>query len=354
MKEQSNQRIWTISLLVIGLISIWFFWPQLSTIVLAALMAYLFYPLYIRLKSRKGKGGLAAFGTLVVSFLIVLLPVTFVTISAVGQLATFADQAGRAQYWQNMPDFVDKAINLTNGVLEPITGQQPSLTETGLIDFLRNSIPTIARSGAQMLVGIATSLPRLGIAFIVYIYMFIAFLRYGPRLISKIKAISPFGQSTTEHYLERIGLMTNAMVKGQLILSMITAIFSATLLIFLGYGHLFFILFVLFTILNFIPLGSGIVLMPMAIFSMFSGQFWAGLIVIILYYAFGNLEPLWRTKLIPQKVQLPVALTMLATFCGIAYFGILGIVYGPVIMILIITTVNLYIEANQNSSKTIS
>lgn len=352
MKKQPSQRVWTVSLLIIGVIAIWFFWPQLGTIVLAALMAYLFYPLYTKLRRRKGKGGLAAFGTLVISFLVVLLPVAFVTMSAVGQLATFADQAGRAQYWQNMPDFVEKAVNLTNGVLEPITGQQPSVTETGIVDFLRNSIPTIARGSAQLLIGVATSLPSLGIAFIVYIYMFIAFLTYGPRLIAKIKAVSPFDHSTTEHYLERIGLMTNAMVKGQLILSMITAIFSAILLSFLGYGHLFFILFVLFTILNFIPLGSGIVLVPMAIFSMFSGQFWTSLIVIVLYYAFGNLEPLWRTKLIPKKVQLPVALTMLATFCGIAYFGILGIVYGPVIMILIITTVNLYIEANQQSSKT--
>ena len=350
MKNQSNQRVLAVALLVIGAVAIWFVWPQIGAIVLAALMAYLFYPLYTKLKGRKGRGGLAAFGTLMISFLIVLLPVVFVTVSAVGQLSTFADQAGRSQYWQDMPGFVERAIELTNGVLEPITGQEPSVTEVGIVDFLRNSIPTIARGSAQILLGIATSLPSLGIAFIVYIYMFIAFLTYGSKLIAKIKAVSPFSRSATEHYLEKIGLMTNAMVKGQLILSMITAIFTAILLIFLGYGHLFFILFVLFTILNFIPLGSGIVLVPMAILSMVSGQFWAGLIVIILFYAFGNLEPLWRSKLIPKKIQLPVALMMLATFCGIAYFGILGIVYGPVIMILIITTVNLYIDAKPRST----
>ena len=354
MKKQINQKVWTGALLVIGVIATWFFWPQLGTVVLAALMAYLFYPLYIKLKGKKEKGELAAFATLAASFFIVIIPVVFVVISAFGQLATFASQASNSQYWQDMPDIVDRAINLTNDIAGPITGQNPSITEEGIVSFLRNTVPAIARGSAQFLLGVATSLPRLGIAFVVYIYMFIAFLKYGPRIVAKIRTMSPFDEETTEYYLERVGLMANAMVKGQLILSMITSAFAAILLIFLGYGHLFFILFVLFTILNFIPLGSGIVLVPMAVISMFSGQFWAGLLVIILYYAFGNLEPLWRAKLIPKKIQLPVALMMLATFCGIAYFGILGIVYGPVIMILIITTVNLYIEAKRRSTGTAS
>ena len=350
MKKQANQRVWTGALLVIGVVAVWFFWPQLGTVVLAALMAYLFYPFYVKLKGKKEKSGLAAFATLAVSFLIVIIPVAFVAISAFGQLATFASQASNSQYWQNMPEFIDRAIDVTNDVLGPITGQSPSITEDGIVSFLRNTVPAVARGSAQFLLGIATSLPQLGIAFIVYIYMFIAFLKYGPRILAKIRAMSPFDKEITEHYLERIGLMTNAMVKGQLILSMITAAFTAILLVFLGYGHLFFILFVLFTVLNFIPLGSGIVVVPMAIFSMFTGQFWTALLVIVLYYAFGNLEPLWRSKLIPKKIQLPVASMMLATFCGIAYFGILGIVYGPVIMILIITTVNLYIEAKRQST----
>lgn len=350
MKKQVNQKVWTGALLIIGLVAIWFFWPQIGTIVLAALMAYLFYPFYTKLKGKKGRGGLAAFTTLMVSFLVVIIPVAFVAVSAFGQLAAFANQASNSQYWQNMPEFVDRAIDVTNDMLGSITGQSPSITEDGVVNFLRNTVPAVARGSAQFLLGVATSLPGLGIAFIVYIYMFIAFLKYGPRILAKVRTMSPFDEKTTEYYLERIGLMTNAMVKGQLILSMITAAFSAILLIFLGYGHLFFILFVLFTILNFIPLGSGIVLVPMAVFAMFNGQLWAALLVIVLFYVFGNLEPLWRSKLIPKKIQLPVALMMLGTFCGIAYFGILGIVYGPVIMILIITTVNLYIEAKRQST----
>ena len=82
MKKQINQKVWTGALLVIGVIATWFFWPQLGTVVLAALMAYLFYPLYIKLKGKKEKGELAAFATLAASFFIVIIPVVFVVISA--------------------------------------------------------------------------------------------------------------------------------------------------------------------------------------------------------------------------------------------------------------------------------
>ena len=345
MTRETLPKTWTIALLAALVVAVWFHLPQLGVLVFTALMAYLFYPLYKKLKRKNG--GVAAGVTLLASFLVVLIPLAFVTIAAVSQLASFAETASRAQYWQDMPQFAEKAIDITNDILAPITGDRTRITETGVVEFLRNTMPAAARSIAQFLVGILSSIPRLGIAFIVYTYLFLAFLRYGPQLVKKLKALSPFEPKVTDHYLERVGLMANAMVKGQLVMSMITSAFSAALLIPLGYGHLFFILFILFTILNFIPLGCGIILIPLAVYSMFTWQFWAGLIVIVLYYTFGNLDPIWRAKLIPKKIQLPVALTMLATFCGVAYFGILGIVYGPIITILIVTTIDLYIEAKQ-------
>lgn len=349
MHNKTSPWLWTAAIIIALAVAVWFFWPQLGVVVLTALMAYLFYPLYKKLK-RKG-GGVAAAVTLLASFLVVLIPLTFVTVSAVSQLAAFAETVGSAQYWQDMPEFAQKAIDVTNNVLAPITGNRPSITESGVIDFLKNTLPGVLRSTAQVLLGVLSSIPRLALGVLVYIYLFLAFLRYGPQIVQKVKALSPFEPKITDHYLERVGLMANAMMKGQLIMSMITSAFSALLLIPLGYGHLFFILFILFTIMNFIPLGCGILLIPMAIYSMLTGQFWMGLIVIVLYYTFGNLDPIWRTKLIPKKVQLPVALTMLATFCGVAYFGFLGIVYGPIITILIVTTVDLYIEVKQQSSR---
>lgn len=348
MKQRLSRNIWTITLLATLVLSVWFLWPQLATLILTALMAYLFYPMYVRLHRKNGNGRVAATVTLTASFLVVLIPLAIILLAAISQLMDLADMAGRANAWEQLPSFTKDAIATLDSTMESITGSRSGISEQSILDFLRNTLPGIARSAVNILLGIAATLPGLGIALLIYTFVFIELLVRGPALIKKLKQLSPYSQKITNHYFERIGLMANAMVKGQLMISMIISAISAALLIPLGYGQYFFILFILFTILNFIPLGCGIVLLPLAIYSMLTGQFWMGLAVIILYNLAGWIDPILRPKFIPKKIQLSSALTIVATFCGIAYFGILGVVYGPIIMILLLTTIDLYLDSKNS------
>lgn len=344
IKKQETQKrpVWSWMIAIASAIAVWFFWPQLGVLALTAVMAFTFYPLYKRLKRKKG--GLAAVITLLASFLIVIIPLSFVTFASISQLTTLADSVGRSEHWQSIPGTLGGVVDAVNSIIEPITGSRDSVTSEGLLEFSRNSLVFIARSAAQLTLGVLGGLPQVGIALIIYIFVFIELLLHGPGLIKKLTKLSPLGVEDTEHYLERVGMMTNAMVKGQLIIAMVISLIAAVLLALLGYGQYFFLFFVLFTFLNFIPLGSGLIVLPLSLYSMFTGQFWLALIVIVLYYAAGNLDPLLRSKIIPKQIQLSVALTMVSTFCGIAYFGILGVIYGPVIMILLKTTLDMYLE----------
>lgn len=334
-------------LIVAGIVGIWFLWPHLWTLVLTALMAYLFYPLFKKL--RRGKGYFAAWGTLFISFLVVLVPIGIIIAAAIGQLSHLAEVAGKADTWRQMPAALEDAIAAANSILEPIIGTRPSITEAGTIEYLQKTVPVLAEALAAVLLGVLASIPAIAIAFVIYTFVFVELLLRGPRLIEKLKQLSPLTKTDTNLYLERVGMMTNAMVKGQMMISMIISAISAALLIPLGYGEYFFILFIIFTILNFIPLGCGIVLVPLVIYSMATGQFWLGLLIFILYYAAGYLDPILRPRFIPKKIQLSTGITIVATFCGIAYFGLLGVVYGPIITILIMTTVDFYLKAKNRT-----
>lgn len=327
---------------------IWFLWPQLATIVFTALMAYIFYPLFVKLKSKIGRA--AAFTTLVISFLIVLVPLGFIAIATIGQLMGLADMASRIDTWQHLPETINRLMAAMNSIMEPLTGEHMSVTEQSIVDFVRNTLPIIAQASIAVLFGILFSLPQVALAMLIYIFVFIELLIKGPQLVGKIKQLSPYDAKTTNLYLARMGMMARAMVTGQLMISLIISALSALLLIPLGYGGYFFILLILFTILNFMPLGSGIIVLPLALYAMLSGQFWMGLIVIVLYYAVGWLDPVLRPLFIPKEIQLSPALTLLAVFCGVAYFGILGVVYGPIVLMLILTIFDLHISAKRKRS----
>jgi predicted PurR-regulated permease PerM len=56
-----------------------------------------------------------------------------------------------------------------------------------------------------------------------------------------------------------------------------------------------------------------------------------------------NIDNFLRPFLVPRDARLNPALMLLSVFAGIAMFGAWGIVIGPVLMILIVTTVDVYL-----------
>jgi len=56
-----------------------------------------------------------------------------------------------------------------------------------------------------------------------------------------------------------------------------------------------------------------------------------------------NLDNFLRPILVPRDARLNPALMLLAVFAGIAMFGPWGIVIGPVLMIVIVTTIDVYL-----------
>lgn len=111
----------------------------------------------------------------------------------------------------------------------------------------------------------------------------------------------------------------------------------------------YFVFFVIaLTLLGMIPLGSGIVVIPIALIAMVSGNFWPGFWVLAIYLGIiCNLDTVLRPVLIPKKANIIPALVTLSTFCGIYYFGMLGIVYGPLIVTLLLITLDVYAAYRQ-------
>ena len=58
-----------------------------------------------------------------------------------------------------------------------------------------------------------------------------------------------------------------------------------------------------------------------------------------------------RPKFVPKSARMDPALTILSVFAGIGIFGFLGIVIGPVIMIVILSTIQIYLEYKRKYMK---
>ena len=77
---------------------------------------------------------------------------------------------------------------------------------------------------------------------------------------------------------------------------------------------------------------------------MFFGNIIGGAFVALFHVlVVTNIDNVLRPVLVPRAARLDPALMLLAVFSGIALWGFWGIVIGPVLMIIIVTTISVYL-----------
>ena len=165
------------------------------------------------------------------------------------------------------------------------------------------------------------------------------------KIISTIAKLNPLGDEISSLYKQRISAMTKATVRGQFIIALCQGTESAIVLSIAGLENLFFFFWLLLTVLSVIPLGAGIVTIPIGIVMILTGNVWQGVLVIANHLLIvTNIDNVLRPRLVPRSARLDSALMILAVFAGLGLFGFIGIVIGPVIMIILVTTIQLFLE----------
>ena len=183
---------------------------------------------------------------------------------------------------------------------------------------------------------------------IIFVYIFIALLTGGSKVLTLFKHMNPLGEQVSDLYLAKAGAMVKATVRGQFIIALCQGIAGALSIYIAGFHDGFFMFVILLTMLSFIPLGSGIVTIPVGIGMALFGNVIGGVFIVLFHIlVVSSIDNVLRPFLVPNEAHLHPALMLLSVFAGLRMFGFWGIVLGPVIMIIIVTTISVYLEVYQ-------
>lgn len=344
---------WHLSLLVALIVAGLFLRPFFGTIALAALSAFIFHPVFSWLQRKlNNRTGLSTTLTLLFSLLIVGIPLVLIIMLTVAQANTLIDnvQAGKLD-GSSLIDITSSAVNKANDIGERFTEESNLIGVSDVTSFITSKLPALGQAVLGAVTNFVGGIPQFFTLFILYIFLFIAFLQKNKTITDTIRNISPFDKKTNDVYLRKIGAMTKAMVKGQFIIALLQGTIGALSLSVVGFGDYFFFWWILLTALSFIPLGGGILLIPIGIVLVITGNIWQGLLILSTHFIVTtNVDNILRPRLVPKEAHLPAALTILSAFAGVTHYGFLGVIYGPVIMIIIVTTIQTYISLTANNS----
>ena len=312
-------------------------------IVMAAVVAYLFTPLHNRLRN-KTNGGLATTLTVLAALATVVIPVIAVVSLATIQVSHMLIGVSEWVKTADLNTLGDNAIATVNRLLGKLPFQTPTIT----LDSLRSNLGKVAQNVGEWLLrtlsGAAGGAIGLITSAIIFLYVLISLLVNKTELITLIRRMNPLGEEATDLYLAKMGAMVKGTVKGQFIIALIQGTLGAASIYIAGFHDAFFVFAILLIALSVIPLGSGIVTIPFGIGMMLFGHV-AGGAFVVLFHLIGitNVDNFLRPILVPREARLDPALMLLSVFSGIAMFGFFGIILGPVLMIMIVTTIAVYL-----------
>ncbi|OBG89360.1 AI-2E family transporter [Mycobacterium sp. E802] len=312
-------------------------------IVMAAVGAYLFTPLYQRFRRRLGTGFSATL-TVLVAILMVIIPVALVVFMAIVQITQIVNTVSTWIAETDVSTLGDRGLELVNSLLARVPFLDIHLTA----DSLRDTVVKLSQHLGEWLLGILQGavggLVGAITASIIFLYVFISMLVKNDEMATLIRRLNPLGEEITDLYLAKTGAMVKGTVKGQFVIALCQGVAGAISIYIAGFHNGFFVFAILLTALSVIPLGGGIVTIPFGIGMMFFGNVIGGIFVVVFHLVVvTNIDNLLRPWLVPKAARLDPALMLLAVFSGIAMFGFFGLVIGPVLMIIIVTTVSVYL-----------
>lgn len=346
-----QDRFLRYAIIVTLLIGVWLIKSYLVVVLLGIVSAFLSFPIYKRLYARSGKRGRAVTGTLLITILILIIPLSLIITITVYQIDHLLTQLASSTQHLSINEFGQNILDSINRLLETFTNGAYHITADQLREHVENVLSKFASAALDILSSSVSNLGKAITNLVLYFYIFSAVLIHHQTLLQKVRQLNPLNDRVADLYLARLGAMTKGIVGGQFVIATAQGIVSALGLYIAGI-HYFAFMALILTILSIIPLGAGIVTIPIGIIMILLGNIWQGVLVIANHLLIvTNIDNILRPYLIPKEGKLNAALTMLAVFSGIAVFGFVGILIGPLVMIFIITTVDVYLAVESGQLK---
>ncbi len=314
------------------------FKPFLIALLIAFVLSQLFKGYYEKLtKFFKGRKILGSLATCSMILFIIIMPLIFMSSLIISETNSLYEIIQKNHFLEkvNGTDITIPILNIqiSNSDLHSIIGT----------DKFVSGVKSAGNIFASFIKSAYKSTSQL--AFMTFVMFFALYYLFkdGDEFIKKIMQISPLKNQQEKVLIDKFIEISRATLKGTLVIALLQGTLTGILLWALGVKSSA-LLGVLATFFSLIPmLGPVLVWAPVAIVLLLLGQIWQGVILILVGTLLISLiDNLLRPKLVGNDSGLHPLLVFISTFGGLALFGLIGFLIGPVIIAMFIAILHIY------------
>lgn len=335
-------------LLLLAAVTVAFIWvllPYYGAIFWGTILAIVFSPLHRRLLAKmRGRPNLAAFTTLLIIVLMVIIPLILITGALLQEGASIYNRISTGEL--NLGNYFEQIVN----ALPPSVHDTLNRFGIGDIFSLREKLSAAALQGSKFLATQAVNVGQntfeflIGMGVMLYILYFL--LRDGSNLARQSKQLIPLSEDHKQHLFRKFATVVRATVKGNIAVAMTQGTLGGLMFWFLGIqGALLW--GVLMTFLSLLPaVGAALIWAPVAVYFLVTGAVWQGVTLTLFgVIVIGLVDNILRPLLVGKDTKIPDYVILISTLGGLSVFGLNGFVIGPLFAALFIACWDLFPSA---------
>ncbi len=341
----------TVAAAVLAVAMFWILKPFVGSLLWAALVAFLLFPLNRRLRAGlRGRKTLAALLLTLAAVIVVVVPTV-----VFGVLFTSQASALLGQLQASAAERQIQGAGDLSAVVDGLARRIGSLVPVP-VDQIRAEILAAGEQFAQSVLAmggsLVASLIGLVVAVVVALFVLFFFLRDGEQMVGRAMVLVPLDERRKTHLLDHLAGVTRAVVLG----SLVVALVQGTLI---GIGFALagvpspVVFGVLAVVASLVPLlGTTLVWVPTALWSGLSGHWGVALFLAIWGVAVvSSADNVIRPLFISSRAKISTLPVFIGLLGGIAAFGPIGIFLGPVVVALVLALLEFAEEARSEPAE---
>jgi predicted PurR-regulated permease PerM len=323
-RERLSAMLFYAAVILIGYLVYLVFEPFLVPLAWAAILVVLFYPWHERLVRRIGRTRAAACSTFGVTCLLIL--------PALGLATLFVREAFQAVVGMQTA-FAQGHMPWVNTAWSWLVSHSPGGTGRDLSSLVSQAGETLGTRAAGLLSAVLEHTAKFFFELFVTLFALFFFFRDGDGLMKVLHGVLPFEKSSRDRMIGRARDLIRASVTTSLVVAAVQGIICGTAFaivgihapVFWGAGMAFFSLLPV--------IGSAVIWAPAVIWQFSMGDWGRAIVLLALCAGLTSLvDSLMRPLLLSGHTRLNTLLIFISVIGGVAVFGAIGLVLGPIVV----------------------
>ena len=341
-KKQERIQSYFFGFLLLGSMALvaFVFTPFFNSIAFALVVAVIFKPFYVKILNHIKKWpGLASLTTILIIALVVILPLFFISTQIIKEGQNVAGYIVAS----DTENLIDQVVLTTEETVQNIL---PNFSLGNIDDLKQKTSSTVLSivldNWTLLKSGTITALHTV-FGFILSIILLFFLFKDGNKLKKYIVDISPLKDVDDEKIIYKLEGTINSVIRGALVVALLQGFFTGLGLFIFGVPNAT-LWGVIAAIGSLVPgLGTAIVILPAVVYLFFtsSGLMALGLAVWGIVIV-GLVDNIMIPYFYSRGVKIHPILILVSVLGGILTFGPLGFLYGPLILSLFFTLLEMY------------